>query len=331
MRAVVISGPNEIRVKDVPNPIPKPDEVIVKVGAVGICGTDLAIVAGNFPPTIFPVIPGHEFAGEVVARGSSVDFFSAGDRVAVDPSLLCRHCEWCHIGRDNLCDNWGVIGGTINGASADFVAVPARNCHTLPGHLSYCQGALVEPLSCAVHAVRTLSTQIGESALVVGAGTMGLLTTQLINLAGASTVAVVDRNEKRLKLARELGATIVDNDICRLAEQAGCFDIVVDASGSAAAMQTSLDAVRKGGRFMLVGVAPPRARISISPFRINDEEITILGSRGVLDSFDLALRLIADGTVLVDPLIATALPIEDYSVALGAVGKSESVKIQIVP
>jgi threonine dehydrogenase-like Zn-dependent dehydrogenase len=119
MQAVIYEKPGDLHVAEAPDPTPNAGEVVIKVGAVGICGSDLNIAAGLFPPTPFPIIPGHEFAGEVVAVAPGIDFVHEGDRVAVDPSLFCGHCPWCRVGRGNLCDNWGAIGDTVNGAAAD--------------------------------------------------------------------------------------------------------------------------------------------------------------------------------------------------------------------
>jgi 2-desacetyl-2-hydroxyethyl bacteriochlorophyllide A dehydrogenase len=331
MRAAVIDKPNEIHVGTVPDPEPAPGEVVVQVGACGICGSDLNIAAGHFPPTPFPIVPGHEFAGQVVALGAGVDWLAVGERVAVDPSLYCGHCEWCRIGRGNLCDNWGAIGDTVDGACAEFVSVPAVNCHRLPDHLSYQQGALVEPLSCAVHALDVLRPRVAERALVVGAGTMGLLTAQLIALSGTTSVTVVDRISSRLPLAAELGAHVVDTDVASAIEESGGYDIVVDASGSPGAMQAALDGVRKGGRFLVAGVAPPEATIAVSPFRIYNQELTILGSMAVLDSYSRALELLAEGTVYADPLLTHSVSIDGYPDALETVRRGEGVKVQIVP
>ncbi|MDQ1645673.1 MAG: hypothetical protein QOJ50_1857 [Cryptosporangiaceae bacterium] len=331
MRAAVIDKPNEIHVGIVPDPEPRPGEVVVAVGACGICGSDLNIAAGLFPPTPFPIVPGHEFAGQIVALGADVDWLSVGERVAVDPSLYCGHCEWCRIGRGNLCDNWGAIGDTVDGACAEYVSVPAVNCYRLPDHLSYQQGALVEPLSCAVHALDILRPRVAERALVVGAGTMGLLTAQLIALSGTASVTVVDRNSSRLPLAAELGAHVVDTDLAGAIAQSGGYDMVVDASGAPGAMQAAMDGVRKGGRFMVVGVAPPEATLSVSPFRIYNQELTILGSMAVLNSYSRALELLAEGTVYADPLLTHSVSIDGYPDALETVRRGEGVKVQIVP
>src|SRR6266516_7721180 len=154
MLAAVIDKPNEIHVGQVPDPTPGPGEVVLKVGACGICGSDLNIAAGNFPPTPFPIVPGHEFAGEIVALGTGIDYLHEGDRVAVDPTLVCGHCDWCRVGRGNLCDNWGATGDTVDGAIAEYVAVPAYNCHHIPDSMTFQQAAVVEPLSCAFHAIQ---------------------------------------------------------------------------------------------------------------------------------------------------------------------------------
>ncbi|MCW2610519.1 MAG: hypothetical protein QOC93_2648 [Actinomycetota bacterium] len=332
MLAAVIDKPNEIRVGPVPDPAPGPGEVVVRVGACGICGSDVTIAAGNFPPTPFPIVPGHEFAGEIVAVGAGVDHLRDGDRVAVDPTLVCGHCDWCRAGRGNLCDNWGATGDTVDGAAAEYVAVPAYNCHRMPAGMTFRQAALVEPLSCAVHAVAVAPPRVGESVLVVGGGTMGLLTAQLLARGGASRLAVVDRKADRLPVAEQLGATLTSTDLAEaLDDRPRGYDLVVDATGSPPAIQAGLAAVAKGGRFLVVGVAPPEATVAISPFRIYNQEITVLGSMAVLHSYGQALRLVADGLVDVDPLITHGLPLEEYPDALEMVRTGQGLKIQLLP
>ena len=162
-----------------------------------------------------------------MAVGPSVDGWSEGDRVAVDPSLFCGHCEMCRIGRGNLCENWSAIGDRVDGAFAEYVKVPAANAYALPDELDFRTGALIEPVSCAVRGMHRLQVQPGETALIVGAGTMGLLLQQLILRAGASRVAVVDTNEGKLPLAEKLGAEVATST-----EDLGTFDVAVDAPAS---------------------------------------------------------------------------------------------------
>lgn len=329
MRAVEITTPGEIRVGSHPDPRPGPRDVVVSVEACGVCGTDLHIADGHFAPTPYPIVPGHEFAGTVVEVGADVDTgVRVGDRVAVDPSLFCGHCRNCRRGRGNLCLNWGATGDTVDGAFAELVATPASLAHVLPDHLSTEQGALVEPLSCAVHGVRRLGTEVGESALVVGAGTMGLMLVALLERAGLDVTAV-DRVPAKLDLAKHLGASTTATSLDELDGRQ--FDAVVDVTGAAPVIEQALDSVTRGGRFLVFGVAPAEARVAISPFRVYNDEITVVGSMAVLHSFGTALDLISTGAVDVSRLVTHRLPLEGYEEALATVRRGEGVKVHVRP
>ena len=304
----------------------------MRVGACGMCGTDIHIAEGEFPPTPYPIVPGHEFAGEIVAVGERVDGLSVGTEVAVDPSLFCGHCDFCRIQRGNLCRNWGAIGDTVDGAFAELVKAPARNAYELPPGISMRAGALVEPLACAVHGVRRLALEPGDSVLVTGAGTMGLLLLQLLHGSGAASVTVVDRNQRRLELARSLGASAVETDVRALSgDHPDGFDCVVDATGVAAVIQQGLDAVRRGGKLMVFGVAPQEARVEISPFRIYNDEITLVGSMAVLYTFVQAIELLRAGAVQTEPLLTHTFALEDFGDALKAMRAGEGLKVQVLP
>src|ERR1700749_3890274 len=233
MRAVVWEEPGKLSVSEVPDPAPGHGELIAKLGDCGICGTDVHIADGVFPPTPYPIVPGHEFAGQVVALGEGVlPEGHVGYRVAVAPSLFCGHCPACHAGRGNLCANWNAIGDTVDGAFAEYVKVPAANAYQIPDAVTDQKGALSEPLSCAVHGMRRLGSVVGEDVLVMGAGTMGLLLMQLLNRAGARSVAVVDRKASRLDAATATGATAVATDVADLDREV--FGVAVDATGAPA-------------------------------------------------------------------------------------------------
>jgi len=329
MRAAVVDRPGSVRTGEVPDPAPGAGEVVVEVGACGICGTDLHIADGHFPPTPYPIVPGHEFAGSVVALGPDPQTgLQVGDRVAVDPSLFCGYCGPCRAGRGNLCTNWGATGDTVDGAFAEYVAVPARNCYRMPEGMSWQQGAMVEPLSCAVHGVRKLGVEPGENMLVVGAGPMGILLTQLL-IRGGAEVTVVDRNPSRLPLADKLGAARTATSVGEL--DGALFHAVADVTGAAPAMEESFDALHRGGRFLVFGVAPAEARVALSPFRIYNDEITVIGSMAVLHSFGQALDLIASGAVNVDPLVSHYLPLERFLEALDLVREGAGAKVQVLP
>ncbi len=340
MRAVVIDAPGRIRVDNVPDPTPRPDEVLVRVGACGICGTDLHIIDGESPLARYPVIPGHEFAGEVVALGYDIAQsngngeanITVGSRVAIDPNLYCGHCDLCRTGHENLCLNYAALGVTTNGAIAQCVAVPMASAYLLPNSMSLREGALIEPVSCAVHGMHSLNPRSGDTFLIVGAGTMGLLLLQLALRGGASRVAMVDVNMQRLASAEELGATRTYNDIERaLKDEPLGFNCVIDATGVPAVIENAFMAVKRGGKFMVFGVASNEARISLSPFRIYNDEITILGSMAILFSFQAALDLISSGVINTQAMLTEALPLQDFSRALDMVRKGQGVKTQILP
>ncbi|MBK1786997.1 zinc-dependent alcohol dehydrogenase family protein [Prauserella cavernicola] len=329
MRAAIVDQPGTIRVGDVPDPKPGERQVVVKVGACGICGTDLHIADGHFPPTPYPIVPGHEFAGQIVELGADVPGgWSVGDRVAVDPSLFCGYCTPCRSGHGNLCANWGATGDTVDGAFAEYVAVPSANCYRLPDELTFQQGALVEPVSCAVHGVRRIGVEAGERFLVMGAGTMGLIMQQLLQRAGAR-VTVVDRNAARLPRATALGAEAVVTDVSELNDEK--FDAAADCTGVVPAIEAAFDSLRRGGRLLVFGVAPEEARVALSPFRIYNDEITIVGSMAVLNSFGAALDLVAAGAIDTDALLTDTLSLEQYPDALALMRSGSGLKVQVVP
>ena len=330
MRAVVWETPGKLAVTEVPDPSPGHGQLVVKVGACGICGTDVHIADGEFPPTPYPIVPGHEFAGRVAAVGDGVPGeWREGTRVAVDPSLFCGHCPACHAGRGNLCANWNAIGDTVDGAFAEYVAVPHRNAYPIPDGVSDAQGALIEPLACAVHGLRRIGPVIGQDVLVMGAGTMGLLLMQLLNRAGARSVAVVDRKASRLEAATAVGAASVAQDVRALDLPA--VSVAVDATGAPAAIEAAFGRLDRGGRLLIFGVTSGDAEISLSPFRIYNDEITVLGSMAVLDSFGAAADLMADGAIATGPLLGDPYPLDGFPEALASVRAGEGIKIQVAP
>ena len=340
MRAAIIDAPGNVRVGSLADPTPEPDELVIRVGACGICGTDLHILDGDSPLACYPIVPGHEFAGEVVAVGKNVSRgysardmkITVGTRVAVEPNLYCGHCEFCRTGRENLCLNYTAIGVTVNGACAEYVTVPAAKAYILPEHLSFREAALIEPVSCAVQGMNRLKSRPGDTFLIVGVGTMGLILAQMALHSGASKVAVVDLNMQRLQRAKQLGVSSIQTDIKKLFEDEPLgFDCVIDVTGVASAIEGAFRAVKRGGKLLVFGVAPSEARISLSPFRIYNDEITVLGSMAVLHSFGPALKLLSGGAFDTALMLTTALPLEDFPDALNMVRRGEGVKTQMLP
>jgi 2-desacetyl-2-hydroxyethyl bacteriochlorophyllide A dehydrogenase len=329
----VISKPGALAVSDVPDPAPLRGQVVVEVGACGICGTDLHIADGEFPPTPYPIVPGHEFAGHVVELGPGLragdQGLEIGTRVAVDPSLFCGHCEPCRAGHGNLCSNWAATGDTVDGAFARYVAVPAANAYVLPDHLDYQSGALVEPLSCAVHGMRRLGPVLGATVLLAGAGPMGLLLVQLALRAGAGRIVVLDRSASRLEVALALGASQTTRSFEDLGDER--FEVAIDATGVPSVIESAFEYLARGGRLLVFGVAPGTTTVRLSPFRIYNDEVTIVGSMAVLHSFGAALSLLADGGVQAGPLLSHFLPLEDFAEALALVRAGQGIKIQVSP
>jgi 2-desacetyl-2-hydroxyethyl bacteriochlorophyllide A dehydrogenase len=330
MRAVIWEAPGKLIVTEAADPAPGHGELVIQVGACGICGTDVHIADGEFPPTPYPIIPGHEFAGRVAARGEGVpDDWREGERVAVDPSQFCGHCRACRGGRGNLCANWNAIGDTVSGAFAEYVAVPAANAYRIPDSVDDAQGALIEPLSCAVHALRRIGPVIGEDILLTGAGTMGLLLLQLLNRAGARSVSVVDRKAARLQAGKALGAASVAEDVAALDRRP--FGVAIDATGAPAAIEAGFSALDRGARLLVFGVASGDATVSLSPFRIYNDEITVLGSMAVLNSFGAATDLMAAGAIDTAPLLGPPFSLAEFPRALASVRGGEGIKVQVEP
>jgi 2-desacetyl-2-hydroxyethyl bacteriochlorophyllide A dehydrogenase len=329
MKAVVISAPGAIEVTTAADPTPGPREVVIQVAACGICGTDLHILEGEFAPTL-PVIPGHEFAGTVVALGSGVTELAVGDQVAVDPSLYCHECHYCRIGRGNLCERWAAIGVTNPGGAAEYVAAPVANCVKLPDGVSTRDAALIEPLSCTVHGFDALPRRPGEHYLIYGAGTMGLMNLELAKRSGAASVDLVDVNPARLETARTLGCSNAVTSADELTMPRG-WDTVIDCTGVVAAIEDGLGRVGKGGTFLQFGVSAEKAVATWSPFKIYNQEITIAGSMAVLHSFERAAELFAAGVLDPEILISHRYPLEQYPTAIDQVAHGVGRKIQVNP
>ena len=329
MRAVVISQPGSVRLENVKDPVLVRDEVVVKVLGCGICGTDLHAIHEGLPTVRFPLIPGHEPFGEIVEVGAGETALRVGDRVAIDPSLHCGVCARCQQGRGNLCERWGAIGGTRSGAWSEFLAVPRRNIHVLREDFPFDCAPIIEPVACALRGVVQLKPQLDASALIFGAGTMGMLLALLLNLKGVGPLTVVEKNEDRCRIARQfLPATVIGPDDLGDLQT----ELVVDATGDPVAMEAGLRHVAPGGTMLFFGVASPAARLSLSPFDIYEREITVLGSKAILNTFTSAIDTVHRHAALFRPLIAKpGYPLERFNEALAMLQSGSGVKIVIQP
>jgi 2-desacetyl-2-hydroxyethyl bacteriochlorophyllide A dehydrogenase len=329
MRAAIVESVGKVSVTTVPDPTPGPRDVVVRVAACGLCGTDLHILQGEFAPTL-PIIPGHEFAGEIVGLGTDVTELALGDLVAVDPSLYCHECHYCRIGRGNLCERWNAIGVSKPGGAAEYAVAPVANCVKLPEHIDVRDAALIEPLSCAVRGYDVLSSTLGAQVLIYGSGTMGLMMLELAKRTGAAGVDILDINPERLKTADRLGVSRSAGSADELETVRG-WDVVIDATGNAKAIQDGLGRVAKGGTFLQFGVADYATTAVIEPYKIYNQEITITGSMAVLHSYERAAALFATGVLDPSVFISDRMPLEQYPAALAKFKAGQGRKIVVEP
>ena len=315
MKAAQIKRPGEARVASVPEPVPGPDDVLIRVHAAGICGTDLHIFKGEYEAT-YPIIPGHEFSGEVAAVGANVRNFKVGDRVTADPNIPCNRCHYCQRNEPNQCLNLRAIGVTQDGAFAEYVLAPEGNVFAI-GDLSYPAAAMVEPLACVVWGLQRVAVQPGDSALVFGAGPMGCLVAQGLKQAGAARVVVTDVVPARLALAAQLGATETvladDQQAARInALEPRGYHIVVDATGIPRVLEGAFAYASPRGKVWVFGVTPAGTLVNIPAYEVFRRDLTIIGSFAVNRTFPQALSLIQSGTIQVAPLISHQLPLDDF-------------------
>ncbi|MFN8516841.1 MAG: galactitol-1-phosphate 5-dehydrogenase [Thermomicrobiales bacterium] len=303
MRAAIWYGPREMRNEEVRPPEIRPDEVLLRVEAVGICGSELSGYLGQNSLRRPPLIMGHEFAGTIAAVGAQVTDRAVGERITVNPMVPDGTCVMCHNGAEHLCLNRSLIGAHRPGAFADYVAAPARACYPLPGGMDAITGTLVEPLACALRAVEHAQVTLGSRVLILGAGPIGLLALASARRAGASMVAISDVNPARLELARSLGATHAINPatddlaaILRAATgQFGC-DSAIDAVGLPVTRRQAMGALRPAGRAIFLGLHEDE--VTLAGNTIVRSEITVQGSFCYTQAnFTTAMRLLQDGAI----------------------------------
>jgi len=335
MRAVVFPAPESVAVEYVDDPVCAPDEVIIQVSLAGICGTDLHIYRNEYMSS-FPLIPGHEFGGVVAEVGGRVQDLRRGDRVAVDPNLYCNSCEFCRDQQNNHCLNWQGVGITRPGGFAEYVAVPARACYRLPEGLTDSQAAFIEPLSCVVHALNRLRVRPGDDVLIFGTGPLGLVLVQALRHSGAARVVAVGRRPERLALARQFGATEAilagpgQHEALRGLAPRG-FAIVIDATGAPSVIEQALDYLKPRGQYLVFGVAPMQATITLRPYDIFRNDWTIVGSFALCYTFQPAIAWLLNGVIDIGPLVSHTLPLADFPDALDMFARGETLKVQLRP
>lgn len=314
MKALLLTAPSRLEFVDVPEPHPAPDEVLVRVRACGICGSDIHGWDGSTGRRRPPLVMGHEAAGEIAALGTKITGWNTGDRVTFDSTIYCGGCGPCRSGQVNLCENRRVLGVAPaeyrqDGAFAEYVALPARILYRLPGKLGFPQAAMVEPVSIAVHAVQRVKVAPDHTAVVIGSGMIGLFVIQVLRWAGARRIIAVDLEPARLALARELGATDalrsdqgdVAAEVARLTNGAGA-DLAFEVVGISATLQIALASLRRGGSAVLVGNLAPKTDFPLQA--VVTREISLHGSCSSAGEYPLCLDLISRGVIRVEPMIS---------------------------
>lgn len=330
MRAARLHAPGRMLVEDAPRPIAGPHDLLVRVEACGICGSDRHMFRGEYP-TAKPVTLGHEFSGLVEAIGDAVEGFPIGTRITGDPNIACGQCEHCRAGRPNLCVALRPIGVMRDGGFAEYVLVPAVQAAVLPPDLDPRHGAFCEPVSCCLHAIDVARIPPGGSVLILGGGVIGLLMVQLARLAGAGTVVLSTRQVPRRTLALELGATGVadpaDGDEAISALLPAGADVVFECAGLGETLLQATRLARRGGTVVLFGVVPQADRITISPFELLTRELRLESAWLNPLTHRRAADLIASRTLSLDRLITRTIGIEEVPQVIGAAPAFGEIKV----
>ncbi len=306
MKAALFDGKSLV-LTDVPLREPAAGEILLKVSACGVCGTDIRIVAGKSAASP-PVVLGHEYCGIVEEIGSSVKNLSIGDFVSVDPNICCGECQYCRAGKINLCENLTALGVDINGGFAEYCLVPAKQCYRIPTSINPVQATLMEPLSCAIYGFQKAGVQSGDSVVIVGGGMIGLLMLKLCRLSGAKYIIVVEPDENRRSILEKSGADITVSphdgnypqtvlDITR-----GGAEKVIECVGSSAAVEQSYQLLKRGGRLVIFGVSPCDQRWTVSPYDLFRNDMTITGSFLNPFTFQTAVDLVTAAKLRLDEI-----------------------------
>lgn len=340
MKALTLIGKSEFTYGEAPAPAVSDDEVLIRVAACGICGSDVHGMDGSTGRRIPPVIMGHEAAGTVVSAGPGAGNWKEGERVTFDSTLYCGACEYCADGMVNLCKNRRILGVSCtdyrqHGAFAEYVSVPGRVICRLPEKVSFEQAVFVEPAAVALHAVKRAQAGPGQTGLVVGAGIIGLLTLQALKAAGCERVYATDLSEGRLELARELGADEVFPAAAgglkeaMLARTGGeGVDVAMECVGVSATVQSAIECVRKGGAVGLVGNLAQRIEFPLQS--VVTREISLFGSCASAGEYPAALEEIAAGRIRVEPLMSAVRPLEEGAEWFHKLHKAEGNLIKVI-
>ena len=313
-----------------------PNEVLVKVEACGVCGTDVHIVEGTSRSKP-PVVLGHEFAGVVESVGSEVRGLAAGDFVAIDPNISCGTCYYCRRGFVHLCANLWALGVDMDGGMAEYCCVPAQQAYLLPKGMASEVSAFIEPVSCAIHGIDRASIRTGDTVVIMGGGTIGLIMLQLAKIAGASKTVVIEPLEKKRRIAGELGAdTLLDPKEKKIRSAVMDItsvgaDVVIECVGKPETSQLALEIARRGGTVEFFGVCPIGEKVSVEPNQVYFKELTIVGSYVNPNTFSRSIALLGSGRVRIDRFHIDKFPLDGVHEALAFQREGKTIKSILEP
>lgn len=340
MKALVYTKPYCFEYSDFPDPVVGDDDVLIRVRACGICGSDVHGFTGKTGRRIPPLIMGHEAAGIVEDMGKDVNGFQRGDRVCFDSTVYCNKCQACRDGRFNYCDKRQVLGVSIpafkrHGAFAEYLAVPSWIVSKIPDHMSFVQAAFLEPASIGTHAANRAPISADDTVVVIGAGTIGLFILQAARLRGAAKVIAIDIDEFRLDLAKKLGADKFINPLKSGPREAILKEtgnkganVTLEAVGFAKTFADAVSVTRMGGYVVAVGNLEKKAEFDLQ--ELVARELTFTGSYASSGEFRECIDLVASGKYKVEPLISDVLPLEEGPRAFDRLLKAEENLLKIV-
>jgi L-iditol 2-dehydrogenase len=337
MRQAVMIQPGKIEFQDVPQPEAKPNEVLIEVKRIGVCGSDIHVYHGLHPYTHYPVVQGHEVSGVVAAVGKEVKEFKIGDRVVFQPQVTCGECYPCRHGMYHICDHLKVMGFQTSGAAQDYFPVPADMVLKVPDAISMDHAAMVEPVSVAVHALSRAGDVKGKKVVVLGAGTIGNLVAQVARASGAEQVMITDVSEYKLAKAKECGIDLaVDTRVTNLGEAIiNAFgpdkaDLILECVGVQDTITQAVDNARKGSTIIVVGVFGKKPLVDLG--LVQDRELSLVGTLMYQrKDYERAIELIAEGKMCLDPMITHRFAFEEYLKAYETIEAvhGESMKVVI--
>jgi L-iditol 2-dehydrogenase len=321
MKALLLKEYKQLEVTDMATPEIGPNDLLVRVKACGICGSDVHGYDGSSGRRIPPLVMGHEAAGTVERAGDNVTDMPVGTRVTFDSTISCGECHFCRKGRINLCDNRKVLGVSCgdyrqHGAFAEYVVVPRNITYEIPETLPFEHAAMIEAVSVAVHAANRTPVSLGDSCVVVGSGMIGLLVIQAMRIAGCGTIIAVDLANEKLELAKTLGADVglnpkecdVVEKVLELTSGRGA-DVAVEVVGATPTIEMAINSIRKGGALTLVGNLAPKVDLPLQS--IVTREISVFGSCASNGEYPQCIDLLNRGAIKVEPLISARTPLED--------------------